>query len=115
MCPLLTTREIRARPRFRRPRAGSSTCATAGGTRLNGSSGLTSRLPDIRPVPFLGTRRPRKALRKRTLTNLYNDRPQWLVDAHVALNAAVAAAYGWSADIADDDALRELLELNGES
>ncbi len=33
-------------------------------------------------------------------------------DAHAALNAAVAAAYGWPADIADDDALRELLKLN---
>ena len=56
-----------------------------------------------------------KALRKRTLTNLYNARPQWLVDAHAALDAAVAAAYGWSADITDDDVLRELLELNGSS
>ena len=44
-----------------------------------------------------------KALRKRTLTNLYNARPQWLADAH-----------GWSTDISDDDALRELLALNGE-
>ena len=35
-----------------------------------------------------------KALKKRTLTNLYNARPQWLVDAHAALDAAVAAAYG---------------------
>ena len=40
-----------------------------------------------------------KALKKRTLTNLYNARPQWLADAHVALDAAVAAAYGWPADI----------------
>ena len=53
-----------------------------------------------------------KALRKRTLTNLYNARPQWLADAHAVLDAAVAAAYGWSVDITDDDALRELLELN---
>ena len=53
-----------------------------------------------------------KALRKRTLTNLYNVRPQWLVDAHAALDAAVAAAYGWSVDITDDDVLRELRELN---
>ena len=53
-----------------------------------------------------------KALRKRTLTNLYNARPQWLADAHAALDAAVAAAYGWSVDITDDDALRELQELN---
>ena len=54
-----------------------------------------------------------KALRKRTLTNLYNARPQWLADAHAALDAALAAAYGWPADISDDDALRALLELNG--
>ena len=53
-----------------------------------------------------------KALKKRTLTNLYNARPQWLADAHEALDAAVAAAYGWSADISDDEVLRELLALN---
>ena len=53
-----------------------------------------------------------KELKKRTLTNLYNARPQWLADAHTALDEAVAAAYGWDADISDDEALRELLELN---
>ena len=53
-----------------------------------------------------------QALKKRTLTNLYNARPQWLVDAHAALDATVAAAYDWPADISDDDALRELLERN---
>ena len=51
-------------------------------------------------------------LRKRTLTNLYNTRPQWLADAHAALDAAVAAAYGWDADISDDEVLKELLALN---
>ena len=54
-----------------------------------------------------------KALSKRTLTNLYNARPQWLANAHADLDAAVAAAYGWSTDISDDDVLRELLALNG--
>ena len=53
-----------------------------------------------------------KELKKRTLTNLYNARPQWLADAHASLDAAVAAAYGWDADISDDEALRELLTLN---
>ena len=53
-----------------------------------------------------------KELKKRTLTNLYNARPQWLADAHVALDAAVASAYGWPTDISEDDALRELLALN---
>ena len=53
------------------------------------------------------------ALKKRTPTKLYNARPQWLADAHEALDAAVAAAYGWTADISDDGVLRELLALNG--
>ena len=64
-----------------------------------------------RPIPR--DEAPAKALKKRTLTILYNARPQWLVDAHEALDAAVAAAYGWSADISDDEVLRELLALNG--
>jgi type II restriction/modification system DNA methylase subunit YeeA len=51
-------------------------------------------------------------LKKRTLTNLYNQRPQWLADAHRDLDTAVAAAYGWSADISEEDALAKLLELN---
>ena len=34
-------------------------------------------------------------LAKRTLTNLYNERPAWLDNAHKKLDAAVAAAYGW--------------------
>ena len=54
-----------------------------------------------------------KALKKRTLTNLYNPRPQWLADAHDALDADVAAAYGSPAGISNEDALRELLALNG--
>ena len=53
-----------------------------------------------------------KELKKRTLTNLYNARPQWLADAHAALDAAVAAAYGWDADISEEDALGKLLALN---
>jgi hypothetical protein len=51
-------------------------------------------------------------LKKRTLTNLYNQRPQWLADAHRELDAAVAAAYGWPADISEEDALAKLLALN---
>lgn len=34
-------------------------------------------------------------LAKRTLTNLYNERPAWLDHAHRKLDAAVFAAYGW--------------------
>jgi type II restriction/modification system DNA methylase subunit YeeA len=53
-----------------------------------------------------------KILKTRTLTNLYKERPTWLVNAHRDLDAAVAAAYGWPADISDDDALGRLLALN---
>ena len=52
------------------------------------------------------------SLRERTLTQLYNVRPTWLQNAHAKLDAAVAAAYGWPSDIAEDDVLTALLELN---
>ena len=48
----------------------------------------------------------------RTLTNLYNERPTWLDNAHRALDAAVAAGYGWPADLADEEILEQLLALN---
>ena len=48
----------------------------------------------------------------RTLTNLYNARPTWLDNAHRTLDAAVADAYGWPADLADGDILEGLLTLN---
>ncbi len=48
----------------------------------------------------------------RTLTNLYNQRPTWLENAHAALDAAVADAYGWPADLADGEVLERLLALN---
>lgn len=51
-------------------------------------------------------------LKKRTLTNLYNERPTWLDLAHKKLDAAVAAAYGWPIDLSDEDILTRLLELN---
>jgi type II restriction/modification system DNA methylase subunit YeeA len=53
-------------------------------------------------------------LKKRTLTNLYNQRPTWLNNLHCALDEAVAAAYGWEADISDDEVLSRLLKLNKE-
>jgi hypothetical protein len=73
-------------------------------------------------VPQIGTARyPRlvpkdadcaKKLAKRTLTNLYNERPTWLSNAHAALDTAVFAAYGWPTDLTDDQILERLLNLN---
>jgi hypothetical protein len=53
-------------------------------------------------------------LKDRTLTKLYNARPAWLADCHARLDAAVAAAYGWPADLTDDAILERLLALNQE-
>ncbi|MBI4027402.1 MAG: class I SAM-dependent DNA methyltransferase, partial [Verrucomicrobia bacterium] len=53
-----------------------------------------------------------KQLAKRTLTNLYNERPTWLALAHEKLDAAVFAAYGWPATLSDDELLAKLLALN---
>lgn len=54
------------------------------------------------------------ALKKRTLTNLCNERPAWLAMAHDRLDAAVAAAYGWPADLTDEQVLERLFALNQE-
>ena len=51
-------------------------------------------------------------LKKRTLTNLYNQRPTWLDLAHKKLDAAVFDAYGWPHDLSDEEILERLLALN---
>jgi type II restriction/modification system DNA methylase subunit YeeA len=54
-------------------------------------------------------------LKKRTLTNLYNARPDWLRNAHKALDIAVASAYGWTdytENMSGEEILRRLLALN---
>ena len=56
--------------------------------------------------------RSAKILKKRTLTNLYNERPTWLNNAHQALDIAVAEAYGWDSDFPDNEILGKLLALN---
>jgi hypothetical protein len=88
----------------------------------------TERVPEVVPLgldhsPYSDRTVPRPglsandtaALQKRTLTNLYNQRPAWLALAHEALDAAVAAAYGWAdqaTQMSDDDILARLLALN---
>ena len=51
-------------------------------------------------------------LKKRTLTNLYNERPMWLDLAHKKLDEAVFEAYGWPKDLEDEEVLGRLLGLN---
>ena len=53
-----------------------------------------------------------KELAKRTLTNLYNERPAWLDQAHRKLDAAVFAAYGWDPAMSEEQILEKLLALN---
>jgi type II restriction/modification system DNA methylase subunit YeeA len=51
-------------------------------------------------------------LKDRTLTKLYNARPEWLTNAHRALDRAVSAAYNWPPDLTDQEFLARLLALN---
>lgn len=53
-----------------------------------------------------------KFLRKRTMTNLYNLNPDWLLNAHSALDHAVLDAYGWERTLSDDEILHSLLVEN---
>ena len=62
----------------------------------------------------MGELGPALPLQQRTLTNLYNRRPDWLDEAHRALDRAVLAAYGWPEGLSDDEILARLLALNGE-
>lgn len=82
---------------------------------------LVMRVPEV--VPGYPDRilpvdeRAADILKKRTLTNLYNERPAWLDHAHRDLDRAVAAAYGWAADfeaglLTDEEILKRLFELN---
>lgn len=95
---------------------------------------LAKREPEVvkgypdRIVPF--GMAPAEQLKKRTLTNLYNERQTWLAHAHRDLDRAVAAAYGWPETLADraqpenpdavdrkaaeEEILKRLFELNQE-
>ena len=81
-------------------------------------SDLVKRVPEV--VPGYPDRilpvddKAAAILKKRTLTNLYNERPTWLDNAHRDLDAAVAKAYGWPADLSDEQILEKLFALNQE-
>jgi hypothetical protein len=51
-------------------------------------------------------------LKDRTVTKLYNERPAYQDLAHKKLDAAVAAAYGFLADLTDEAILEKLLASN---
>ena len=51
-------------------------------------------------------------LKRRTLTELYNTNPAWLVHAQRDLDIAVASAYGWEWPLGDDEVLKRLFDLN---
>jgi hypothetical protein len=53
-----------------------------------------------------------QVLKQRTLTNLYNERPAWLDNAHRDQDKAVADVYGWKPDMSDNEMLTKLLALN---
>jgi type II restriction/modification system DNA methylase subunit YeeA len=80
--------------------------------------GWVDRVPEVVPgYPDRIIPKPvrEKELKAQTLTNLYNQRPTWLDNAHKALDAAVAAAYGWedySPEMPDEVILSRLLALN---
>ena len=75
-------------------------------------------VPEVVPgYPARIIARPEHAaeLKQRTLTNLYNQRPAWLDNAHKALDRAVATAYGWedyAEGLPDAEILGRLLALN---
>ena len=95
---------------------------TSGQDALTGSAGASPSPVSSSPSGGIGTvRYPRLVaadeeaatkLKKRTLTNLYNERPTWLDLAHRKLDEAVFAAYGWDPNLSDDDLLEKLLDLN---
>ena len=70
--------------------------------------------PDFPKQPVPRNDHTAVELKRRTLTRLYNVRPQCLVDAHRQLDAAVADAYGRDVEMSEDETLRKLLELNRE-
>jgi len=86
----------------------------------------TQRVPEVVPLGMERSPYPDRIVARpgfeadvarRTLTNLYNLRPAWLAQAHAALDAAVAAAYGWAdwtTAMGDGEILRRLLATNGQ-
>ena len=77
---------------------------------------LVRREPEVVPsypdrlVPI--SQEASQELKKRTLTDLYNQRPTWLGQAHRVLDESVAVAYGWPVGLSEEEVLEKLLALN---
>lgn len=75
----------------------------------------TEREPDViegYPERVVAKKQHENDLKKRTLTNLYNENPAWLKNLHHHLDASVAAAYGWPWPLDDEEVLARLYSLN---
>ncbi len=83
-----------------------------GASRVEEIAGAARRLDEMRRNWLNPERASEAELKKRTLTNLYNERPTWLDNLHAALDRAVFSAYGWPEEIEDEEILKRLLELN---
>ncbi len=78
-------------------------------------AGAAKRLDDLRRNWLNPEGTSEAELKRRTLTNLYNARPTWLINAHAALDRAVYVAYGWSEnpeEMNEEELLGRLLSLN---
>ena len=85
-------------------RTGTHYAFEMGTTKTSGGQGWA----DVAKLGYFGW----EYKKKRTLTNLYNQRPTWLELAHKKLDEAVFAAYGWKSDLSDEEILGKLLSLN---
>ncbi len=82
------------------------------GTQRGAIAEAARRLSELREGWLNPTGSAPKELETRTLTNLYNQMPTWLREAHTPLDEAVLGTYGWPRDMKDADLLFELLALN---
>jgi type II restriction/modification system DNA methylase subunit YeeA len=76
------------------------------------SDQVDARVRDITVATRELVRQRDNRLKAMTLTEIYNRQEEWLVNCHRALDKAVFAAYGWPANLDDDEILARLLALN---
>lgn len=82
--------------------------------RVSAIANAARDLVDLRDKWLNPTGASESELKTRTLTNLYNQRPAWLENAHEALDRAVFAAYGLVYPLSRNEILHHLVALNRE-